>query len=60
MNNEKKTITVKGKLYGVFFFDGRVAGVRSESNPHKTPYLKPWSKRFAEVVAAIAKAEAKA
>ena len=53
----KHTISVGGKLYGYWTVGGVVTqGIRSESNPDKTPYLKHGSKQYEIVSAAIAKA----
>lgn len=46
---DKIELTFKEKRYGVFFFDGRISGIRSETNPHKTPYLHKGSKRYVEI-----------
>lgn len=54
----KKTITVKGKKYGYFVYEDCISNsIRSEDNPHKTPYLKQGSKKWAEVRKAIEAAE---
>jgi hypothetical protein len=57
--NQRSQITVDGKVYG--YVTNRRAFVtleiRSESNPHKTPYLKIGSAVYNKVKAAIIAAE---
>lgn len=51
-------IEYKGKIYG-YYRDARgivvPTKIRSETNPEKTPYLKPGSKMFNQVMAEILK-----
>ena len=51
----KREIIVNGKKYGYWVMnDGSIAqNIRSEDNPHKTPYLKESSKKWSEVMAEI-------
>jgi len=53
---QQNIITVKNKKYRYFTCEsipGHLS-IRSEDNPHKTPYLKEGSAKFNEVKAAIA------